>query len=102
MSSHAYHAQLVKLPLSLGELVKSNELKQRRVHGLLHLAKTLDVDRVFEVLPVPAPDAFDKSGAATDFGLSHERAGTRRRLPNREVSGDLIEQSFAAVQEMSL
>ena len=53
MSPHAYHAQLVKLPLSLGELVESHELKQRRVHGLLHLAKTLDVDRVCEVLSVP-------------------------------------------------
>ena len=53
VSSHAYDAQFVKLPLSLGELIESNKLEQRRVHGLLHLAKTLDVDCVFEVLSVP-------------------------------------------------
>ena len=54
MSSHTYHPQFVELPLPLGKFVEPHEFKQGSVHGLLNLAETLDVNRIFEVLSVPS------------------------------------------------
>ena len=53
MSSNTDHSQFVELPLPLGEFVEAHEFEQRCVHGLLNLAETFDINRVFKVLSVP-------------------------------------------------